>query len=127
MLKKMGWSEDKGLGKDENGSQRALKVSKKDDMLGLGMKADNAGNLAWNATTSSYNEILNMLQVRDFADSGVKIDQSTRVHMGNQKRKRSRRRLQGYKSVSSKFFKSWLFKLIVPMTKTHLYLHSFLN
>ena len=67
MLKKMGWSEDKGLGKDENGSQRALKVSKKDNMLGLGMKADNAGNLAWNETTSSFNNILSMLQVKHFA------------------------------------------------------------
>lgn len=59
----MGWSEDKGLGKDENGSQAPIKVTKKDNSQGLGMQQDAAGNLSWSSTTSSFNDVLNLLQV----------------------------------------------------------------
>jgi Pin2-interacting protein X1 len=61
MLKKMGWSEDKGLGKNEDGATSAVKLDKRDTSLGLGMEADSAGNLAWNSTSSSFTDILKML------------------------------------------------------------------
>ena len=38
MLQKMGWKEDKGLGKNESGSVSSIKVSKREEGLGLGME-----------------------------------------------------------------------------------------
>ena len=38
MLQKMGWREDKGLGKNDSGSVASIKVSKREEGLGLGME-----------------------------------------------------------------------------------------
>jgi Pin2-interacting protein X1 len=38
MLQKMGWKEDKGLGKNDSGSVASIKVSKREEGLGLGME-----------------------------------------------------------------------------------------
>ena len=38
MLQKMGWKEDKGLGKNDSGSVASIKVSKRAEGLGLGME-----------------------------------------------------------------------------------------
>lgn len=62
MLQKMGWKEEKGLGKDEDGEVKAVKVTKKGDSLGLGMNSDSAGHTSWNATASSFNDVLQLLQ-----------------------------------------------------------------
>jgi Pin2-interacting protein X1 len=63
MLQKMGWKEDKGLGKHETGTVSAVKVSKREEGLGLGMEklSDGAGNLGWSATAKSFNEVLKVL------------------------------------------------------------------
>jgi Pin2-interacting protein X1 len=63
MLQKMGWREDKGLGKHEDGIVSSVKVSKREDGLGLGMEktSDGAGSLGWNATASSFNAVLQVL------------------------------------------------------------------
>ena len=62
MLQKMGWSEDKGLGKDESGVVNAVKVTKKAEGLGLGMTMDSSGNSSWGSTASSFNDVLQLLQ-----------------------------------------------------------------
>lgn len=58
----MGWSENKGLGKDETGSINAVKVAKKLEGLGLGMTMDCSGNSSWGSTASTYNDVLKLLQ-----------------------------------------------------------------
>lgn len=62
MLQKMGWSEDKGLGKDETGVTHAVKVTKKVEGMGLGMTTDSSGNSSWGTTASSFNDVLLLLQ-----------------------------------------------------------------
>ncbi len=64
MLMKMGWKEDKGLGKNETGNVSHLKISKREEGLGLGMEktTDGAGALGWNATALSFNAVLNTLK-----------------------------------------------------------------
>lgn len=63
MLQRMGWSEDKGLGKNEDGITFNLKVSKRENGLGLGSEGlDGAGNRGWSETATSFNEVLNVLK-----------------------------------------------------------------
>ena len=50
MLQKMGWNEEKGLGKNEDGISTSLKVTKREEGLGLGINKDSAGNNGWNQT-----------------------------------------------------------------------------
>ena len=63
MLQKMGWSEEKGLGKNETGIVEHIKVKKRDEGIGLGMvqSSDSAGLLGWNETVSSFNDVLKVL------------------------------------------------------------------
>lgn len=46
MLQKMGWKEDKGLGKNDSGSVASIKVSKREEGLGLGMEKVRASLLS---------------------------------------------------------------------------------
>jgi Pin2-interacting protein X1 len=63
MLQKMGWKEDKGLGKNEEGTTAAIKVTRRDAGVGLGAKeADTAGNSAWSSKGSSFNAVLDVLK-----------------------------------------------------------------
>lgn len=65
MLQKMGWSEEKGLGKNEDGMVASVKVKRREDGLGLGMEAvkdDVVGSKSWNHTVSGFNAVLELLK-----------------------------------------------------------------
>lgn len=65
MLQKMGWTEEKGLGKNEDGMSDAVKVKRREEGLGLGMENvtdDKVGSKAWSSTVSSFNSVLEMLK-----------------------------------------------------------------
>lgn len=63
MLQKMGWSEDKGLGKNETGMVSHVKVKAREQGLGLGLDGiDVAGNKGWSETTTSFNAVLDLLK-----------------------------------------------------------------
>jgi hypothetical protein len=61
MLQKMGWKEEKGLGKNEDGMAAAVKVSKREEGLGLGVAKDAAGNSGWSSTVSGFSAVLDLL------------------------------------------------------------------
>jgi hypothetical protein len=64
MMQKMGWKEDKGLGKDLHGMVDNIKVQRRDVGLGLGSEesVDGAGNKAWSETATSFNAVLEVLK-----------------------------------------------------------------
>lgn len=62
MLQKMGWKEDKGLGKNETGIVSSVKIKKREEKIGLGMEHDAVGNKGWSETANSFNAVLQVLQ-----------------------------------------------------------------
>ena len=61
MLQKMGWTEGKGLGKNEDGLAEHVKVAKKSNNLGLGAKSDTTGADGWASTAVNFNGVLEAL------------------------------------------------------------------
>ena len=63
MLQKMGWKEDKGLGKEESGMVDSIKIQKREIGIGLGMEGttDRAGK-GWSETANSFNAVLDILK-----------------------------------------------------------------
>lgn len=57
----MGWKEEKGLGKNEDGISTSVKVSRREEGLGLGVTKDSAGNSGWSTTVTSFNAVLDLL------------------------------------------------------------------
>uniref|UniRef100_A0A7S4D8K4 PinX1-related protein 1 n=1 Tax=Heterosigma akashiwo TaxID=2829 RepID=A0A7S4D8K4_HETAK len=64
MLSKMGWSEGKGLGKNEDGNSSHIIVSKKTDALGLGCDKDTIGNSGWSSSIQSFTDVLAQLNAK---------------------------------------------------------------
>lgn len=63
MMQKMGWKEDKGLGKNETGIVDNVKIQKREVGLGLGMEGGTEGNnKAWSETANSFNSVLEVLK-----------------------------------------------------------------
>jgi Pin2-interacting protein X1 len=85
MLQKMGWTEEKGLGKDDQGLINNVKVTKKVDGHGLGMTSDGSGNSSWASTATSFNDVLQLLQSSYGGDSTKKkkkASKSTSIKIG---------------------------------------------
>lgn len=61
MLQKMGWKEDKGLGKNEEGMVDSVKVKRRGENEGLGTTKDQAGANGWTKTVSGFSAVLDML------------------------------------------------------------------
>lgn len=47
LMMKMGWSEGKGLGKQEHGVVDCVQVRRREDGLGLGVKGNSAESFDW--------------------------------------------------------------------------------
>ena len=86
-LQKFGWSEEKGLGKNESGITESLQVKKKQDNEGLGMEkdSDGAGAKGWNQTTKGFNEVLDAL--KDEYSSKSKKDKKNKKDKKEKKEK----------------------------------------
>ena len=59
MLKKMGWSEEKGLGKNEDGNIEHVKIKLKQDTLGVGANIRTVDN--WLESNSAFDALLQNL------------------------------------------------------------------
>ena len=65
MLKKMGWSEGKGLGREEQGQNDHIKMKMRRQQRGIGLERGESdhsrNNTAWLAATSNYDSLLSSL------------------------------------------------------------------
>jgi len=61
-MKKMGWSEEKGLGKNEDGSVEAIKVKRRDQGMALGVSLQDYREAGWNSTAVGFSQVLTLLQ-----------------------------------------------------------------
>jgi hypothetical protein len=90
MLQKMGWKEDAGLGKDQNGITKHIHVKKREDGLGLGMehvKDDAIGSRGWSSTLTSFNGVLDLLKT-SYSENAPSSDSDKEKK--SKKRKRDR-------------------------------------
>jgi hypothetical protein len=64
MLKKMGWKEDTGLGKNEDGRVDNVKLKIRDNCVGLGSEevTDTSGNNHWGSSVESFENVLSLLK-----------------------------------------------------------------
>lgn len=72
MLQKMGWSEGKGLGKNQDGMTEHLRVRKREESLGLGAKVDFTGVSSLSSAVSDFNRILASLGGTEVSKTGKK-------------------------------------------------------
>lgn len=62
MLQKMGWKEDAGLGKDEDGITENVKLKRREAGQGLGVDDKDVGEQGWSSTAKGFNNILSALK-----------------------------------------------------------------
>lgn len=65
LLKKSGWKEGSGLGKDQDGTTTHIKVSRKDDVMGIGYKAGVAET--WSTQSVGFADVLERIKQRTAA------------------------------------------------------------
>ena len=79
LLKKMGWTEGQGLGRDQQGTSVALRaVKRSEETLGIGASsADTHGSSGWSETSDSFASVLSNLQQQHKNDSsGSEYDET---------------------------------------------------
>jgi hypothetical protein len=62
MLQKMGWKEDAGLGRNEDGITERVKMKKRGQGVGLGVDETDLGAQGWSQTAKGFNSILSSLK-----------------------------------------------------------------
>lgn len=73
LLKKSGWSEGTGLGKEQEGTTTHVKVSRKDDVMGIGYKAGVQDT--WSAQSVGFADVLDRLKTTK-SSSMIVVDDS---------------------------------------------------
>jgi Pin2-interacting protein X1 len=58
MLMKMGWSEGKGLGKNQQGTNNNLRAIRREEGLGIGAKTDTFGDDGFSKTSKNFHGVL---------------------------------------------------------------------
>lgn len=99
MLQKMGWTEGKGLGKNEDGVSEHVKVAKKSNNLGLGATHDSTGAAGWASTAVSFNNVLETLG-KAYGTAGQTKNErdSSSASTSSSKKKKSKKSKKGRKS-----------------------------
>lgn len=72
----MGWSEDKGLGRNEDGRKEHVKVKKRENGEGLGVEDDKTGGQAWSSSMVAFNAVLDVLKKSNIAPVKTDHDES---------------------------------------------------
>nr|XP_003704274.1 PREDICTED: G patch domain-containing protein 4 isoform X1 [Megachile rotundata] len=103
MLEKMGWSNGKGLGANEQGMTEHVRVSVKNDKSGIGFKRDTVDE-AWTEHQDSFNDFLQQLHTAP-CDNIVQIEEANAELSGKSlelKSKQSRARVHYQKFTRGK-------------------------
>ena len=97
MLKKMGWTEGKGLGKNQQGTNTNLRAIRREEGLGIGAKTDTFGDDGFSKTSKNFHGVLATLQAehREGNKSGKKSKKNKK------KKKETSKELQNNDSSSS--------------------------
>lgn len=92
MLQKMGWSEEKGLGKKEGGIVSAVKLKRRDDGAGLGLEkvTDGGGAKGWAETATSFSSVLDILK-QTYSKDGQDTTKATQKDKKAKKEKKDKR------------------------------------
>ena len=91
-MQRMGWSEGKGLGKDENGEQSYIKVAKRDEAMGLGAETlpeEGAADGWWFQAFSS--NLKQFKEKKGKKDKKVKKEKREKKEKKEKKEKREKR------------------------------------
>lgn len=110
MLQKMGWSEGKGLGLNEDGVTESIKLRRKQTLAGIGAKANAASMEAWKVpaqVSAGLNDVLAKLAA-DNADSTVAAPEAsrdstkstTRESRGYHQRRAARKNVRNYSATA---------------------------
>jgi Pin2-interacting protein X1 len=82
MLSKMGWKDDKGLGKNETGITNNIKVTRRENGIGLGLDNDDEA-VKLGSQVSSLNDVLNMLKDQYGSSSNKKKKSKSKGEKGS--------------------------------------------
>jgi len=85
MLLKMGWSEGKGLGKKQQGTNTNLRAIRREDGLGIGAKTDTFGEDGFSSTSKNFHGVLANLHAEHGSDKTSKKDKKKRRKNGDEK------------------------------------------
>lgn len=73
MLLKMGWSQGKGLGKNQQGLSTNLRAIRREEGLGIGASTDNTGDAGFSITSRNFHGVLASLQQHHGSGSSASI------------------------------------------------------
>lgn len=82
MMKRQGWDGEKGLGKNEDGLQSHVRVTKKDDTLGIGYDGAVAKNQVWSQQAANFADILKRVNNKDSSDEEASGDEKEATTSG---------------------------------------------
>ncbi|KAJ0630718.1 putative G-patch domain-containing protein [Helianthus annuus] len=91
LMKQMGWEEGEGLGKDKQGIKGYVRVTNKQDTLGVGLEKPNA----WAFDTTQFDNILKKLKVDGDQKTNPAKDRSETVIKSTRPQGRYKRRERG--------------------------------
>jgi len=88
MLTKLGWSEGKGLGKNQHGMTNPLRAVRREEHLGLGATTDTHGGEGWSKTNSAFADVLKTLSAEHGKGSSSKDKKGKKKERKSDKKKR---------------------------------------
>lgn len=100
LLQKMGWSEGKGLGANEDGSVESIKMHKKDDNMGLGASKKNIDN--WLENSTNFDALLERLADGENVEKKRKEKKKSKKESDSKKRESSKNEPEKKKAKTEK-------------------------